>query len=91
MRSMPNISNNLTYTIATTYSGNALANACTIVGTNTGDNTIMPINYGVGRIISGNMFYDVAITVPNGKEKCKHCGQWGARQSECEYCGAPIS
>ncbi len=22
--------------------------------------------------------------------KCKHCGQWGARKTECVKCGAPI-
>jgi hypothetical protein len=22
--------------------------------------------------------------------KCKHCGQWGAKQCECKKCGAPI-
>ena len=22
--------------------------------------------------------------------KCKHCGQWGARKTECIKCGAPI-
>ena len=22
--------------------------------------------------------------------KCQHCGQWGARKTECVKCGAPI-
>lgn len=22
--------------------------------------------------------------------KCQHCGQWGARKTECKKCGAPI-
>jgi hypothetical protein len=24
------------------------------------------------------------------KTKCKHCGQWGERETECTACGAPI-
>ena len=24
------------------------------------------------------------------KVKCEHCGQWGEKYTECDYCGAPI-
>jgi len=27
----------------------------------------------------------------NGKVKCQYCAMWGAVESNCDHCGAPIS
>ena len=32
-------------------------------------------------------------TMPNlpvGRVTCRHCGQWGERETQCQHCGAPI-
>lgn len=45
----------------------------------------------LARRIQGNLG-DIEDYLPVGDViiKCKHCGQWGARQCECKKCGAPI-
>ena len=32
-------------------------------------------------------------TMPNlpvGRVTCRHCGQWGERETQCQHCGAPM-